>query len=255
MAYPGSPLKIVASIEARMNASRLPGKMILPLAGEPVIARVVERVRPSRYVDEVMVASTVNPLDDLIAYACRNINCKCFRGSENDVMGRVIEAVKSVNGGLIVEINGDCPVIDYRLLDQAIEAYFSGEYDYVSNITALGSGYPDGFDVQVFSLAVLEEVAAETNDPIDRTHVSYPIYSQPERFKCHTIQAPSELTWSELELLLDEKDDYIFLDSIYRELVHKDALFSAEDVVNLLRQKPELLSIVQNVKRKAIEEG
>lgn len=255
MGYPNKPHKIVASIEARMNASRLPGKMMLPLAGEPVIARVVERLRPSRYIDEVIVASTVNPLDDLIEYACTKIDCMCFRGSEDDVMGRVIEAVKSVNGDLIIEINGDCPMVDHRILDQVIEGYFSGEYDYASNMTALGSGYPDGFDVQVFSLEVLEKVAGKTNDPVDRSHVSYPIYSQPQRFKCFTLRAPENMAWPELELLLDEKEDYFFLDSIYRELSQTNELFSAEDVVNLLRQFPELLSVIENVKRKAIEEG
>lgn len=255
MGYPGSSSKIVCSIEARMNASRLPGKMMLPLAGEPVIARVVQRIRPSQYVDEVIVASTVNPLDDLIAYACKNISCLYFRGSENDVMGRVLAAVKSLQADIIVEINGDCPMIDYRHIDQVIEAFFSGKYDYASNLNALGSGYPDGFDVQVFPVSVLEEVSNETSDPVARVHVSYPIYTQPDRYRCVTVKAEGGMVWDDLELLLDEKEDYILLDSIYRALINESPLFSAHEVVGFLRQNPQLLSITQNVRRKVVEEG
>ncbi len=255
MGYPGSDLKIVCTIEARMNASRLPGKMMLPLAGKPVIERVIDRIRPSKYVDEIIVASTEHPLDDLLEYACKLSKCLCYRGSEEDVMSRVLEAAETVDGDLIVEINGDCPMIDPRHIDQVIAAFFSGEFDYASNLTALGSGFPDGMDVQVFPVSILREVSGYITDPVARSHVSYPIYSQPERYRCVTCHAEGDLVWPELELLLDEKDDYILLDTLYRRLTENSSAFTAEDVVRYLRQHQDLLTITNQVKRKALEEG
>lgn len=251
--YKNKNQKIIATIEARMTSSRLPGKVLLPLAGKPALERLVERIRRSRYVDDIVVATTINNDDQPIIDLCKKIGCSYFRGSEEDVLSRVLEAAISVNGDIIVEITGDCPLIDHRHIDKVIELFYSGEYDYASN--TIERTFPDGFDVQVFPVHVLEEVDRLTQDPIDRVHVSYYIYSHPERYKLVNWKAEGDMYWPGLGITLDEEDDYKLIKKIFEKLLPVNEDFSAEDIVNLLRKQPELVEINSDVRRKLVEEG
>lgn len=251
--YKNKNQKIIATIEARMTSSRLPGKVLLPLAGKPALERLVERIRRSRYVDDIVVATTINNDDQPIIDLCKKIGCSYFRGSEEDVLSRVLEAAISVNGDIIVEITGDCPLIDHRHIDKVIELFYSGEYDYASN--TIERTFPDGFDVQVFPVHVLEEVDRLTQDPIDRVHVSYYIYSHPERYKLVNWKAEGDMYWPGLGITLDEEDDYTLIKKIFEKLLPVNEDFSAEDIVNLLRKQPELVEINSDVRRKLAEEG
>ena len=199
--------KIVATIEARMASSRLPGKVLLDLAGKPALQHIVERLRRSRYVDEVVVATTDRDTDEPVAALCHRIGCCCFRGSEDDVLARVLGAAHSAGGDVIVEITGDCPAIDWRHVDHLIETFYSGEYDYVAN-TAGTRPYPVGFEVQVFPVSVLAEVDQLTKNPVDHEHVSLYIYSHPERFRLHYAEAEPGLFHPEIEVTLDTAEDY-----------------------------------------------
>ncbi|MFZ3132817.1 MAG: NTP transferase domain-containing protein, partial [Desulfosporosinus sp.] len=163
--YNNSGLKICATIEARMSSTRLPGKVLLDLVGKPVLQHIIERLSRSKYVDEVIVATTDNPCDDQIVALCHSIGCAYFRGSEDDVLLRVLDTARDVNADIIVEITGDCPVIDWRHVDHLIELFFSGKYDYAANI--IERTFPRGFDTQVFPTAVLAEVNELTTNPID----------------------------------------------------------------------------------------
>ena len=152
--YNNNGKKICATIEARMTSSRLPGKVLMNFCGKTNLEHIVERLKRSKYIDEVVVATTINKEDDSIVELCNNIGCKYYRGSEDDVLLRVLEATKSISAEIIVEITGDCPVIDWRHTDILIEKFFSAKYDYVSNI--IERSFPRGFDVQVFPVTVLE---------------------------------------------------------------------------------------------------
>jgi spore coat polysaccharide biosynthesis protein SpsF len=250
--YGSQPQKIVATIEARMTSSRLPGKVLLDLAGKPALERLVERLRRSRYLDEVVVATTDRSTDDPVEALCRRIGCSIFRGSEDDVLARVLGAARSVSADLIVEITGDCPAVDWRHLDLLIEVFFAGEYDYVAN-TAGPRPYPVGFEAQVFPVAVLAEVDRLTRNPVDHEHVSLYIYSHPERYRIHYVEAGPELYHPELEVTLDTPEDYQLIQAIFQELLARNPDFSALDVVELLRMRPELSALTQNVKRKYAE--
>ena len=166
-------MKIVATIEARMTSSRLPGKVLMPIMGKPMLAYLIERLKRSR-VDEIVVATTDRPTDDLIEQLATNLGVGCFRGSEEDVLGRVLLAAKSVGADVIVEITGDCPLIDPDIVDQVLDVYLSQQVDYASN--TLKRTYPRGLDVQVFSTNLLDEVNILTSDPIDHENVSLYIY-------------------------------------------------------------------------------
>jgi len=245
--------KIVCTIEARMTSSRLPGKVLLPLAGKPALERLIERIRRSDYVDDIVVATTTNTTDQPIVDLCEQMGCTYFRGSEEDVLSRVLEAARSENGDLIVEITGDCPLIDHRHIDRVTELFYSGNFDYAAN--TIERSFPDGFDVQVFPVRVLEDVNVQTQDPIDRVHVSLYIYTHPERYRLVNWKAEGDMYWPDLGITLDEKEDYDLLDRIYQELLPLNEDFSAEDIVALLRNRPDLVDINSNVRRKSPEEG
>jgi len=236
-----------------MTSSRLPGKVLMPLAGQPALRRLVERAGRSRYLDDVVVATTVNSTDDPIARLCAEMNCTCFRGSEADVLSRVLQAAEAHHGDIIVEITGDCPLIDPRHIDRTIELFYSGDYDYASNV--LRRSLPNGFDVQVFPARVLREVDSLTQDPIDRVHVSCYIYNHPERYRLAWWAAEGDMLWPELGMTLDERADHVLLNRVFEELLAVREDFSAEDVVSLLRDRPDLVAINAKVRRKTLEEG
>ncbi len=245
--------KIIATIEARMTSTRLPGKVLLPLAGKPALERLIERLRRSEYLNEIVVATTINKADNPIVELADKLRVKHFRGSEEDVLGRVLGAARSVDADIIAEVTGDCPLVDWRLIDKGIEEFFSRKADYASNL--INPSFPIGFDVQVFPTAVLAEVDELTHDPIDRTHVSYYIYNHPEKYKLHNWQADASCHWPDLRVTLDEKEDYELLNIIFEKLLPRNEDFSASDVIIFLKNNPKLLEINKNVRQKDAQEG
>ena len=241
--------KIVATIEARMTSSRLPGKVLLEAAGISMLEHLVHRLRAVKSIDQIVLATTVNNEDLPLIKLAKNLNISYFCGSEEDVMQRVIGAAKSVNADVIVEITGDCPIIDPEIVEQTIRMFKAHKVDYVSN--ALMRSYPDGMDTQVFRLDTLKRSAAMTNDPLDREHVTLHIRKNPKLFTHVHLIAPPEIHWPELGLTLDELSDYKLLKKIIEYFAQIDnPLFSCIDVVRLLRQHPEYVQINKDVIRK-----
>lgn len=240
--------KICATIEARMTSSRLPGKVLMDFCNKPDLQHIIERLKRSKYIDEVVVATTVNSQDDAIIELCEKINCKYYRGSEDDVLLRVLKAAKSVNADYIVEITGDCPVIDWRHADQLIEMFFSGDYDYASN--TIERSFPRGFDTQIFPVNVLEEVNTITKNPVDHEHVSIYIYTHPEKYKLINWKADEAMDHPEIEITLDTKEDYMFIKEIYERLYPSNNDFTSQDVVNFVLENPNLMKTLKNTHRK-----
>jgi spore coat polysaccharide biosynthesis protein SpsF len=241
-------MKIVATIEARMTSSRLPGKVLLPASGIPMLQHLVNRLRAVPSLDGIVLATTTNETDDALEAFAGQISINCFRGSEEDVMSRVIGAAASVNADLVVEITGDCPIIDPQIIEQTIRMYHANPADYVSN--AHIRSYPDGMDTQVFLLETLKHSASMTEDQLDHEHVTLHIRNHPEIFRHVHLVAPPELHWPELGLTLDEPADYELLKRIIEHFENTNPLFSCLDVIRLLREKPEWVAINQEVLRK-----
>ena len=237
-----------------MTSTRLPGKVMLPLSGKPALERMIERIRPSRYVDDIVIASPVGGAQEPIVELAKNCGVKIFQGSEEDVLGRVLGAVRSVSGDIIVELTGDCPLLDHRLIDEGLEEYFNSGADYAANNTIPPITFPNGFDVQVFSVKALEEVGRLTIDPIDRLHVSLYIYRHPERFKLHRWSAGPEVFGPDLRLTMDEDKDYELISAVFQRLLPNNPDFSTSDVVRLIRENPELAQINESVRQKEIHE-
>lgn len=242
-------MKIISTIEARMKSSRLPGKVMKDILGKPVLELLVERLRRAELIKEIVIATTIDPADDVIDKLSKKMRVGCFRGSENDVLGRVLGAAKQYDADIIVEITGDCPFTDPGVTTECIKMFLAGGYDYVST-GCLETTFPNGLSVQVFPTKVLEEVSSLTQDPVDREHVSYYIYTHPERYKLGNYRAPEELFWPELAITLDTPGDFELIKRIFTELYPKNPEFSAYDVVRFLRNRPELARINIDTERR-----
>jgi spore coat polysaccharide biosynthesis protein SpsF len=242
-------MKIVATIEARMTSSRLPGKALLPAARVPMLEHVVRRLRAVPSINAIVLATTVNAADEPLVQLAEQLGIAVFRGDEDDVMQRVIDAAASVNADVVVEITGDCPIIDPEIIEQTIRMFLAHMADYVSN--AHLRSYPDGMDTQVFRLETLKRSAAMTNDLLDREHVTLHIRNNPEIFTHVHLVAPPELHWPELGLTLDERSDYELIKQIIEHFdANNNPLFSCLDAVRFLRQFPEYAEINKYVVRK-----
>ncbi len=241
-------MKMIATIEARMTSSRLPGKVLMPALGQPMLHHLVNRLRAVPSLNGLVIATTINAKDDPIEKFAKAEDVACFRGSEEDVMTRVIGAAESVGADVVVEITGDCPIIDPQLVEQAIRMFQVNDVEYFSN--AHLRSYPDGMDVQVFRLETLKRSAEMTQDPLDHEHVTLHIRKHPEISRPMHLVAPPELHWPELGLTLDESADYELLKKIIEYFGRENPLFTCLDVIKLLRAKPDWVDINRKVIRK-----
>ena len=241
-------MKVVCSIEARMTSTRLPGKPMLLAAGKPMIEHLFRRLKSVPSIETIVLATTTNHADDDMVEFAKQKSIQVFRGDEEDVMGRVVGAGIAANADIIVEITGDCPIIDPQIVEQAIRFFFENTYDYVGNQHV--RSYPDGMDVQVFALSTLKKSASMTSAPLDREHVSLHIRNNPQIFSHLNLVAPPEQHWPELGLTLDEKDDYILLKKIIEYFESSNPMFSCLDVIRFLRENKELLLINETVLRR-----
>jgi spore coat polysaccharide biosynthesis protein SpsF len=242
-----TPPRIIAIIEARMTSSRLPGKHLLPAGGKPMLQHLIERLKTIELIDQVVVATTTNDADDHLAEFVSSIGAGVFRGSEADVMERVVEAGRAFAADVICEVTGDCPIIDPELVEQLIRTFLVNEAVYASNGR---HGLPDGMGSQVFSLKSLEQSAAMTHEPLDREHVTLHIKHHPELFPPMYLAASRATDWPELGLTLDERDDYLLLRKIIEHFGEKGGHFNCAQVVQLLRENPDWLEINRHVARK-----
>ena len=242
--------KIVASIEARMTSNRLPGKVLMEAVnGISMLEYMIERVKKSRLIDDIVIATTINKEDDGIIDLCNKLNVKYYRGSEEDVLLRVLETHEFIGSELIVELTGDCPLIDPIVIDKVIDKYLNNNYDYVSN-THIRS-YPDGFDVEVFSLKLLKQISKITNNSYDREHVSPYLYRSGKYTTSAIVAQPDEY-WPELRVTLDDKGDYLLLKNIieYFQSKHHTS-YSVSDVVKYIKNNSTLLELNKDARFKA----
>jgi spore coat polysaccharide biosynthesis protein SpsF (cytidylyltransferase family) len=253
--------KIVASIEARMTSTRLPGKVLMEIGNKPALQILIERLSGSRLIDETIIAATDNPQDDSIEKLGKDLGIYTFRGSESDVLGRVVGAVESVKGDVIVEITGDCPLMDHEVADNVIEEYISKypEYDYVTNIGYVENAVreiPLGMDVRVFSFDELKKISGITDDPEDREHVSlYFFRTGKDKYKLHNLRVPDK--WKRdynPRLCLDTKEDLEVIRNIYENLSAVKEDFGLTDILNYLDSNRHIAEINSNVEQKTVSD-
>lgn len=241
-------MKIFAIIEARMTSSRLPGKVILPVLEKPLLHYLVSRLRRVPSLDGIALATTSNQTDEPLRRFAKSESIACFSGSEDDVMGRVIDTAEYTSSDLIVEVTGDNPIIDPEVVELAIRTYLANDVNYVANSHV--RSYPVGMDVQVFSLGTLKRSACQTSSPLDREHVTMHIRKHPELFSHLNIIAPPSLHWPELSLTLDEVKDYELLKHVILNFAATNNIFfGCGDAIRFLQNRPDLVAINNSVIR------
>lgn len=234
---------VIAIVQARMGSTRLPGKVLADVAGRPMLARVIERLSRATRVDKVVVATTTSPADEPIVRWCRDQGVAVFRGSEQDVLERYLGAAREHGATVVVRITADCPLIDPACVDQVIERYQAGGFDYVSNVDP--PTFPDGLDTEVFSRAALEEAGQRAQLRSEREHVTPYIRGHPERFRHGSVTNAVDL--SSLRWTIDEPRDLELIRRIYSALGERP--FRMADVVQLLQKQPALAHINAGIER------
>jgi len=236
---------IICIIQARFNSIRLPGKVLMNLAGKSVLERVVERVKKSGLIDDVVVATTIRKEDLRIVKLCKKLGVRVFCGSEADVLDRYFQAAKLLNATDIVRITADCPLIDHRIIDKVIGAHVFYKADYTSN--TIDPTFPDGQDVEVFTFHALLVARRRARLMSDREHVTPFIKKNPSLFKLVNVECKKDL--SDKRWTLDEKEDYKLIGLIYKYLLKTNNNFAMKDILKLISEHPELEKINSGIQR------
>ncbi len=238
-------MKIVAIIQARMNASRLPGKVLKDLAGKTVLSHVIERVKAAQSVNEVIVATTVNKEDDPVERLCESLKIKFFRGSQDDVLDRFYNTAKMFQADCVLRITADCPLIDPLVIDKVVGVHLANNADYTAN--TLKETYPDGEDVEIFSFIALEKAWNEAKLSSEREHVTPYIRKHPGFFKLINVECESDL--SRKRWTLDNQEDLDFIKKVYDALYCDNKIFMMKEILGFLAKHPELEMINKNIER------
>jgi spore coat polysaccharide biosynthesis protein SpsF len=203
----------------------------MPVAGEPLLSRLVERIKRSQRIDRIIISTTINPQDDPVAKLAERMGCLCFRGSEEDVLGRIVGALREFEVDIHAEFQGDNALPDPALIDEVIDYYLEHRhrYDYVT--TALKTSYPPGSEVVVYPAEVLFQAEKEALSSIPREHVGPHIYKRPERFRCYNIEAPEGLNFPDVHLEVDTAEDYEVVCQIYEHFLPDHPEFTLAEAV------------------------
>jgi spore coat polysaccharide biosynthesis protein SpsF len=237
--------RVLGSIEARMGSSRLPAKTLMPVYNQmSLLECVVTRFRKCKSIEDVVVATTVEANDDLIADWCEKNKVSYFRGSENDVLHRVVSAAKTYSADAIVQMGADSAYLDPELIDMLVAKYRSGDYDYVSNDLKLT--YPLGVYGHVVKLSKLDELNKRaTLSEKDRSDVVRFIFEHQDQYKLLNIEAPAEFRFPELRLTIDYPEDMEQAQAVYKHFNGVD--FSIRDLLKLYQQRPEIFEKTKNL--------
>ena len=238
-----SPI-ILTIIQARLGSSRLPGKVMLLLAGKPLILRMYERVACSKYAGKIVVAITEEEDDNDLFKLCKQYNIETFRGNTLDLLDRHYEAAKQYGTDAVVKIPSDCPLIDPEIIDKVILYYINNrdKYDFVSNLHP--PTYPDGNDVEIMSFEALEKAWINAKKDFEREHTTPYIWENPDKFRIWNVVWEKGFDYSMTHrFTIDYKEDYEFIKRVYDELYHQNNRFGLNDILELLEKKPEIKKI------------
>lgn len=243
-------MRIAVIIQARMNSERLPGKVLSPVLGRPLLEYQIDRVERVDFPHELVIATTLGSADDPLASFCKKKGVACYRGSENDVLARTAEAAATCSAEAVVRLTGDCPLTDPKILDHVVGRFLerAGRVDYVSNV--LRRTYPRGLDCEVFTRSALESAHKFAALPAEREHVTLYIYSRPERFRLMGVE--NAVDESLHRWTVDTAEDLELVRRILTELYPADPKFEMNDVLKLLAVHPDWASVNRAIQQKGV---
>ena len=245
-------MDVVATVQARMGSSRLPGKMMLPLAGEHVLTHDIQRINTAKNIDQMVVATSTKNADDIIERYAGKAGAAVFRGSESDVLDRMFRAADQADADIVVRITGDCPLLSPKVIDTVVEKLVETSADYSSNI--IERTFPRGLDIEAFTFESFEKVHRQASSPHQREHVTLYYHENPNTFDLVNVGSDDvfEEPWmhdrTDLRLTLDEADDYELLRTIY-ETVPYTGLLDVRDAIKCVDEN-ELYHLNKHVEQK-----
>lgn len=236
--------KTVIIVQARTSSSRLPGKVMLPVLGKSLLYRMIERVRMISHSVQVVIATSEEKTDDVIAQEAAQMGIACFRGSLDNLLDRHYQAAKLYGADLVLKIPSDCPLIDPRIIDDVLDFYFANRdsYDYISNLHP--ATFPDGNDVEIMTMDCLEKTWNEATRPLELEHTTPYIWETPQKFNIGNVLWETDRDYSmSHRFTIDYEADYQFINRVFEELYPIKPNFSCYDILNLLLEKPEIYQI------------
>jgi spore coat polysaccharide biosynthesis protein SpsF len=236
--------KTVIIVQARTSSSRLPNKVLLPILGESLLSRMIERLMWVQHNVEIVIATSTDPSDDIIATEAYYIGVPCFRGSLDNLLDRHYQAALKYGADVVLKIPSDCPLIDPRIVDEVLGFYFKHEedYDYVSNLHP--ATFPDGNDVEIMSIDCLEKVWHEAQRPLELEHTTPYIWENPDKFSIGNYRWQTGLNYAmSHRFTIDYKEDYQFIKRVFEELYPSNPCFTLNEILDLLNRKPEIYAI------------
>ncbi len=240
-------MTVAAIVQARMGSTRLPGKVLRQLAGQPLLAHLARRLRGCRELDRIVIATTVGPADDVIEELARPLGLGCFRGSEDDVLSRYVGAAAEADADVVVRITSDCPLIDPVVVDRVVARLLEGGCDYASN--TIRRTYPRGLDTEALTRRALERLQQLAEPGPAREHVTWLVHRRPDEFRLASVEDPTDA--SDLRWTVDTEDDWRLIDRLYRELDLGARVVPYPDMLAHVRANPELARINAHVDQKA----
>jgi spore coat polysaccharide biosynthesis protein SpsF len=236
--------KVVIVVQARMSSTRLPGKVLLPILGETLLKRMIERLQMIRHEATIVVATSDHEQDDIIQTEADTIGVPCFRGSLDNCLDRHYQAGLKYGADLVIKIPSDCPLIDPRIIDEVLDYYFAhqGEYDFVNNLHP--ATWPDGNDVEIMTMPCIEKAWKEASRKLELEHTTPYIWENPNKFRIANItwSAGKDYSMSH-RFTIDYPEDYEFIKCVFEHLYPQKADFSCDDILRLLESKPEIYQI------------
>lgn len=242
-------MKITAIVQARMGSTRLPGKVLMDLAGETVLARVLRRLGRASRIDEVVVATTDSASDDEIENECARLQVSCFRGSEHNVLERYLRAAEQFCSDLIVRVTADCPLIDPEVVDEVVGACIAKNVDLSCN--DVPHTFPRGLDVEAFSMETLRRIQGMADQQHQREHVTPLVYERPDIFRTYLVKGHRDV--SHLRWTVDTPEDLQLTRAIYAHFENRDN-FGWREALDLVDSHPELAEINAHVAQKPVTE-
>jgi len=243
-------LKISATIQARMSSSRLPGKVLKPILGKPMLELQIERIKKSMLIDEVIIATTDSKNDDPIESLAKKLKVGCFRGSEDDVVGRIANTLKEFDVDIHAEFTGDHPLEDPLIIDSIIGFYLKNKekYDYVANY--LKTTFPPGIGFAVYPAIILCDAEKHATDMKLREHVGIHIYKHPEKYRIYNIEAPPHFNYPDMYLEVDTPEDFEVVSAIYKNFYPKNKYFGLPQIIDFMLEHKELADKNRNIPRR-----
>jgi spore coat polysaccharide biosynthesis protein SpsF len=232
-------ITVLCILQARMSSVRLPGKVLRPILGRPMLAWQIERIQRATGIDALCVATSTESADTAIAEQCATIGVDCYRGSLNDVLDRYYQAAQRYEAGHVMRLTADCPLVEPSVLDLIVDKHLGDGNDYTSNVHE--RSYPDGLDAELFTTAALQRAWRQAQSPFEREHVTPYLYRTGPPLKRGVVK--DEADRSRLRWTVDYPEDFEFVSRVFEALVPTKPDFDMHDVLALLSRRPDLTLI------------